>query len=227
MTSLKGKSFYAKATKGYVPKTAFDALATNLGRITLRLTKKGIFIREADCENVEYSHVLWDVVWPRKKFALFRCTTEAVVTLNIKHLQKMLRNVKKKDSIAFFIEKATLKNPDLKNRLGIVIQSAGAQTDGPARRAETVYINIRYVETVLPFLPDFYIDPDTNEQCSTYGNPMVIAATDFQKIKKMSGCASTLLIEMQKSNYISFDAGDKNVMCSKLEFGEKTMNPDE
>lgn len=216
-----GKLFFAEVTKGYIPKTTFDALATSLSRITLRLSKKGMFIRDSDdCENVCWAHVLWDVSWVRKKFKVFNCTEQMTVTLNAKHLQKMLRNVKKKDSLTFFIRKSD------RNQLGIVIQPAGSQTGGPASRSETVYLSIQHIEATLPLLPEMYID-ETGIERKVYGNPMIIGATDFQKIKKMAGSVTTLVVKMQKSNYISFHAGDENVMSSHLNFGQLTMKPED
>ena len=224
MTSTKGNSFFAKATKGYIPRTTFDALATCMSRITLRLTKQGIFIREFDTDDIRFSHILWDVSWPRERFALYRCVKEYVVTLNAKHLQRMLRNVKKKDTLSFFIS-----NND-ETQLGITIQPTGAQSDGPAARSETVYLSTHALrdseDAPMPDLPEIYIDEKGNER-QAYGFPMVIGATDFQKIKKMAGAAKTLNVKIQRSNYISFFAGDGTIMSSTLAFGELSMHPDD
>ena len=223
MTSTKGKSFFAKVVKGCTPKTTFDALATSMGRITLRLTKKGIFIREFDTDDIRFSHILWNVSWPRERFALYRCVKEYVVTLNAKHLQRMLRNVKKKDSLSFFIS----KNDE--TQLGITIQPTGAQSDGPAARSETVYLSTQHVDpedVPMPDLPEIYIDEKGNKR-QAYGFPTVIGATDFQKIKKMVGAVKTLNVKIQRSNYISFFAGDATVMSSTLIFGELSMHPEQ
>ena len=222
MASTRGKTFFAKVAKGYIPKTTFDALATSMSRITLRLTKRGIFIREFDADELRFSHILWDVSWPRKMCSLYRCVKEYVVTLNAKHLQKMLRNVKKKDSLTFFIR----KNDE--SQIGITIQPTGAQSDGPAARSETVYLSIQHVDkprVPMVDLPENYVDADGNEKAA-YGFPMVIGATDFQKIKKMSGAAKALNVKIQGGNYISFYAGDATVMSSRLTFGEMTMHPE-
>ena len=224
MTSTKGNSFFAKVTKGYIPRTTFDALATSMSRITLRLTKKGIFIREFDTDDIRFSHILWDVSWPRERFELYRCVKEYVVTLNAKHLQRMLRNVKKKDTLSFFIS-----NND-ETQLGITIQPTGAQSDGPAARSETVYLSTHALrdseDAPMPDLPEIYIDEKGNER-QAYGFPMVIGATDFQKIKKMVGAAKTLNVKIQRSNYISFFAGDVTIMSSTLSFGELSRHPDD
>lgn len=221
MTSTKGNSFFAKVTKGYIPKITFDVLATSMSRITLRLTKEGIFIREFDTDDIRFSHILWDVSWPRERFELYRCVKEYVVTLNAKHLQRMLRNVKKKDSLSFFIS-----NND-ETQLGITIQPAGAQSGGPVARSETVYLNTHALrDAPIPDLPEIYIDEKGNE-CQAYGFPMVIGTTDFQKIKKMVGTVKTLNVKIQRSNYISFFTGDTTVMSSILAFGELSMHPEQ
>jgi len=225
MTSFKGKTFFAKAKKGYIPKTAFDALSTNLSKITMRLTKKGMFATVADSDIVKYAHTLWNIEWPRKNFDIYRCTKEVTVTFNVKQLREMLRNVKKKDSMTFYIEKNTAKNPKAQNTLLILIQPEGARSGGPARKAETIRVNICYVVNAeIPWIQETYFD-ENNIEKSAYHHPMIIEATDFQKIKKLLRRA-TLLLELQKSNYISFDAGDPDILSAKQEYGEKTLEPE-
>ena len=221
MTNTEGNLFFAKVAKGYIPKTTFDVLATSMSRITLRLTKEGIFIREFDTDDIRFSHILWDVSWPRERFEVYRCVKDYVVTLNAKHLQRMLRNVKKKDSLSFFIS-----NND-ETQLGITIQPIGTQSGGPAARSETVYLNIHALrDAPIPDLPEIYID-EKGSECQAYGFPMVIGTTDFQKIKKMTGAVKTLNVKIQRSNYISFFTGDVAVMSSILAFGELSMHPDD
>ena len=214
--------FYAKASKGFIPKTMFDALATSMNRITLRLTKDGIYMRQTDTEEIRYSKILWDVAWDRKNFSKYIHRKSFNITLNSKHIQKMLRSVKKKESVAFFITK------DDENCIQITIQPTGTQPDGPVERSETVSLSIYHVkdeDLSIPELPDVWVD-EQNIERKAYGYPMVIGASDFQKIKKMSTTAKTINITIQRNNYISFYAGDTMVLSSRLTFGELTMNPD-
>jgi len=214
--------FYAKVTKGFIPKTTFDALATSMSRITLRLTKTGIYTRQTDTDDIRYSRILWDVEWKRENFSQYSCKKEFNITLNSKHIQRMLRSVKKKESVAFFISE------DDENCIKITIQPTGAQHDGPAKRSETVSLSIHHVNNenlAIPHLPDIWKDDDNVER-NAYGFPMVIGANDFQKIKKMSTTAKTINLTIQKNNYISFYAGDSMVLSSNLTFGELLNNPD-
>lgn len=218
----RGKVFYARVSKGFTPKVTFDALATNITRIIIRFTKAGIFIRVCDREDVEKSHTMWDISWPRKRFMPYRCVQELNVSLNVKHLQKLLRNVKKKDALIFYINKNDLTT------LYITIQPTTPQSGGYIAQAETVHLSIQLVKDenmVIPLLPDTY--EEEGEVYETYGNPMVIYATDFQKIKKMNSvCKNTITVTMQKDNYISFNVGSGNIMGSGIEFGELTSNPE-
>jgi hypothetical protein len=207
--------FYAKVLKGFIPKTTFDALATSMNRITLRLTKTGIFIRQTDSDDIRYAKILWDVEWNRENFSKYTCLKEFNVTLNSKHIQRMLKSVKKKESVAFFITEND------QQRINITIQPTGSHQDGPSERAETVSLSMHNVSDenlVIPDLPDIY--PDNGVERKAYGYPMVIGANDFQKIKKMATSSKTIHLKIQRNNYISFYAGDSMVLSSKLEFGK-------
>jgi hypothetical protein len=222
---LKGKIFYARVAKGFPPKVTFDAMATNLSRIIIRLTKKGIFSRVCDRDNVKKSHAMWDVNWPRKRFSPYRCVKDLNIGLNVKHLQKLLRNVKKKDALIFFITK---KNP---TQLGITIQPTSHKSSGPLRKAKTVHLSIQIIDdenVVIPLLPDTYVNEEDGEVYEIYGNPVVVESSDFQEIKKMTSvCKTTITVKMQKNNYLSFEVGDVNIMATELEFGELTMHPED
>ena len=213
--------FKAEVTKGHIPKTVFDGLAASLEVINLRLSKDGILIRNSDCEsNVQWARVLWNIDWPRKKFSNeYICKNTMEITLNVKHLQKMLKNVKRKESLTFFI------NKEEENLLGIIIKPINASS-GVAASSETTYVSIKHVETTLPILPEMYLDESGNEK-SAYGVPMVVDSAKFQKIKKMTGYVTSILVTIQKSNYVSFDAGDRTVMGTDLEFGQLLENPDD
>lgn len=213
--------FKAEVTKGHIPKTVFDGLAASLEMVNLRLSKDGILIRNSDCEtNVKWARVLWNIEWPRKKFSNeYICKKPMEITLNVKHLQKMLKNVKRKESLTFFI------NKEEENLLGIIIKPINVSS-GVASISETTYVSIKHVETTLPILPEVYLDENGVEK-NAYGVPMVVDSAKFQKIKKMVGYVTSVLVTIQKSNYASFDAGDRTVMGTDLEFGQLLENPDD
>jgi hypothetical protein len=218
MESVEEKIFIAKVTKGYIPKVAFDALSTNMQKIPLQLTKKGIYIRVGDKEPepILKSHVMWDMTWSRNKFVEYKCKKRGTISLNGKHLHKLLKTVKKKDSLTFFINKSNL------DQLFITIQPAGTGT-GAVRKSETVVASIQWVDNIVREIPGKYID-EKNITKEAYGDPMVIASTDFQKIKKLTSiCKTSITIIIQKSNYISFRVSQDKTMGNILEYGELSM----
>jgi hypothetical protein len=53
-----------------------------------------------------------------------------------------------------------------------------------------------------------------------YKRPMVINATDFQKIKRLTTMGKRITISIQRNNYLSFKCDAGNVFDSELGFGE-------
>jgi len=214
--TTKGKLFYAEVVKGYTLKVMIDSLALTMSRTVFRATKKGFYHRNTD----EAEQILFDVSFPRRNFRPYVCREELTFSLNLKHLQKMVRNVKKKDSIIMFVSK---KIPD---KLALAIRPCGS-TSGHNSRLETVYITItRIEEPEQPLsLPEVYVDEGGNE-IEVYAYPKVIDATDFQKMKKMTTVGKTVLVEIQRNNYISFYSDNGELYSSRLEFGEILDNPE-
>lgn len=214
----KDKLFFAEAVKGYTVKVMVDTLAHQMPRTVFRATKKGFYHRGSNKEG----SILFDTDFSRNNFKPYRCTEEIVFSINMKHFQKMLRNVKKKDSILLFIEK---KHQD---RLCIAIRPCGS-TSGQNGRLETVYVTITRDEQMEPpvALPEVWIDPSTKQKYQIYGYPMVVDANEFQKVKKLMTVGKTIAVEMQANNYISFYSNSGELYGSKVEFGEILDNPED
>ena len=211
----RGKLFYSDAAKGYTIKVIVDVLSGALPRGIIDLGKKGIRIRQMDING----HIMFDIEMPREKFREYKCRKEKHVSLNLKHLQKMVRNVKKKDSMVIFIDK---KKP---GKLGLSIRPEGS-TAQRSSRIETVYIAIQDEDVLQPLaLPEVHYSPQSGETKPVYGYPMVIGATDFQKIKKMATVGKEIVVKMQSNNYISFYS-DSDVFSSELEFGSIIDDPE-
>jgi hypothetical protein len=202
--SKRDKIFYAEVTKGHPIKVLIDVLAGALSRSCLQLTKKGIFLRDCNTNN----SILFDIELARENFKVFRCAETIIASVNLKHLQRLVKNVKKKDSLILFI---VASKPD---KIGLIIRPEGGKKSS---RLETNYITIQRQTVHDPInLPE-----------GGYKYPMVIEASDFQKIKKMAGVGKIISVKMQKNNYLSFycDAGD--IYSSELSFGELVEGGDD
>lgn len=206
--TTKNKIFFAEAMKGYTKKVLIDVLSGSIQRGVFEFNKDGIFLRNRDPKNT----ILFDLALTRENFRLFKCTEHKVISINLKHTQRLLRNVKKKDSVAFFIDK------DRPGFLGITIRPEGSSKK--SSRFETSYTVYQEEKDYVPLkLPD-----------EGYGYPMVIETSDFQKVKRLtsdSKVGKLITVRMQKSNYLSFFSDNGDVYNTELGFGELVDDPDE
>jgi len=209
--------FYAKAKDGYIIKMLFDALLTAMQRTSFRVNKKGFYNRSHD----EKTQILFDVCFKRRRFSMFRCHKEMEFSINLKHAQRMIRNVKKKDAVVMFIKKKDNGEPG--DKLWVKIMPA----TGGDERSETVCVTITHnpiIKTPLA-LPEYSVSEDGKEM-EVYGFPKKVPAQGFQKFKKMTGVGKEAVVEIQKNNYISFYSCCGELYSSELEFGTIVENPE-
>ena len=211
------KLFYAEATEGYVVKILIDTLSTAMQRTCFRVNKKGFYNRDHD----DKTQILFNVRFLRKDFRKFVCHRRMDFSINLKHAQKMIRNVKKKDAVVLYINETSSGEPG--NKLWVKIRPSA----GTNQRSETVTITITHNPlTVRPLaLPEICSSEDGKEK-KVYDYPMIVAAQDFQKFKKMTNVGKEAEVEMQKNNYISFYSDCGELYSSKLEFGEIVEEPE-
>lgn len=196
--SVKNKIFYAEATKGYIVKVIIDTLCGGgISRGIFVIEKSGIILRQSD----QASTILYDVNLPCTHLKNYKCVKPMVISVNLKHMQGLLKTIKKKDCVTMHIDAKQL------GKLYITIRPEGARE---VTRFEKKGIAYQIVEGyVLTTLPD-----------GGYQFPMVISASDFQKIKQLTTISKKIAITIQKSNYLSFKCDAGAVMDSELGFGQ-------
>jgi hypothetical protein len=200
--SASSKLFYAEVATGYIIKVTIDTLNQgNLQRGYFTFTQDGMTLRQPD-RPVDPS-MLYDIVYPQKYFKNYECAPdgEKTISMNLKHMQHQLKGVKKKDSIIMYRERDNPEKFVIIIKSGGVKESARIETNGIACREEKNYNPIN--------LPE-----------GGYNYPMVIGATDFQKIKRLTTIGKTINIVIQRKNYLSFKCDSGAVYDSSLEFGE-------
>jgi hypothetical protein len=193
--------FRADAVKGYIIKVLVDVLSVPIPRGYFILSKEGLGLRHQDNNNT----ILFDILIPYSDFRKFKYDfpeEKKVISLNLKHIQKNLRNVKKKDSMELFISKDDIGN------FGITIRPEGAIKE--TARFETIH------EVYQDEL--HYQIIDLPEGGYTY--PIVISAPEFQKIKRLTTTNKIITIMMQKNNYLCFHGGFEKVSSSDIGFGQ-------
>lgn len=201
MISPIGKIFYAEAKKGYIIKVSIDTITGPLQRGYFILDKDGIRLRQSDSGCT----ILYDINFLRKHFKDFKCINTMIISVNLKHLQTLLKNVKKKDTVIMFIDK------DIPDKFCITIRPEGTDKNARFETNGIVYqLEKEYEETPLPE--------------GNYEYPMVIDATDFQKIKRLTSMGKVINICIQKDNYLSFKCDAGVVYESELGFGSLNKN---
>lgn len=198
--SANGKIFYAEASKGFIIKAVVDILVGTLQRGSFTLDENGISLRQINQKNT----ILFDISLRRENFRKYKCKNPMTISINLKHLQKRLKNVKKKDSLTFYIE----EDGEVKSQLGITLRPEG----GSKKTARFETSHVVYQEeknNEQPELPD-----------GEYGFPMVIESSDFQKIKSLISVGKVINIKIQKDNFISLKSDAGGVYDSEIGFGE-------
>lgn len=193
----KNRIFYGEANKGFILKVTVDTLNGPVQRGYFVIDKDGIRLRQTDEENT----VLYDISFPRKHIKGFICTRPITISVNLKHMQTLLKNVKKKDSVAMFI------NSDSPDKFFITIRPEGARKNTRFETNSIIYQEETKYE--MQPLPE-----------GGYGHPMVIEGSDFQKIKRLTSVGKIINVSIQDDNYLSFRCDAGVIFDSELGFGE-------
>ena len=191
--------FYGEVVKGYIIKTLVDVLVGSFNRTPFSITENGIYIRDCDKNR----SILFNIELHREKFIKYKCVRDIFFSANVKHIQRLIRNLKKKDSLILGIRKET---PDI---LCIMICPA-RKTENTNYRRETADIRIQ-IET-NPSLVDI---PNSE----VYKFPYVIDASEFQKVKRISSVAKVIKVVIQGDSYLGFIC-DKEIYSTALHFGD-------
>lgn len=217
--SPKGKLCYAYANKGHFLKSVVDEWAFTLSRVKVVFTPNGIISREINDKR----EVFYDVTLRREGFKRYHCDEvngrdSVCFSFNVKNVQKFIKPVKKKESIILFVER---EDP---GKLWIVIVPQSNDRLNP--RVEQYHVNIQMeeVRTIPPKLEDTIRDEEGRE-LTLYQHPLVIASSEFQKIKKLTSSNKLLKVNIcEKYNYIDFCCDEGDFSSSAITLGG---NPEE
>ncbi len=191
--------FYGEVVKGYIIKTLVDVLVGSFNRTPFSITENGVYIRDCDKNR----SILFNIELYREKFIKYKCEQDIFFSANVKHIQRLIRNLKKKDSLILGIRKST---PDI---LCIMICPA-RKTENTNYRSETADIRIQ-----LESGPNLVDIPNSQ----VYNFPYVIDASEFQKVKRISSVAKIIKVIIQGDSYLGFIC-DKEIYSTALHFGD-------
>jgi len=186
--------FKAKTVEAYTIKSLSEVLQNILTDVCFNFDKDGIKLLTVD--NKQPPHLLVHLAINGEACDEYYCPKALSVGINLQHLYKMLKSIKKKDNIVLFINK---NNPAL---LGITtIQADSGQP-------VTSYIKIQKLSQVETEIPD------------NYTHPIHIPTATFQKMCKDMQSISNKITIYAKGNYLKFSCEVEGMYTREVPFGD-------
>jgi len=187
-------TFIVSTNEAHRLKVLIEMFCHTIKLACFELTDKGVYLRTTDSED----SLLIDLVLKREQFKKYKCVKPMYIGVNVLHLYKMLKCVKKKDSITLFID------DERPNDLAIKIE----QYDQHNRT--TSFVKIQNVQNIAPCVP------------TGYGHPVIISSANFQKLIKGLNHIYEQVSVTATTDWIRFmcDAGE--VYSREIEIGELT-----
>jgi proliferating cell nuclear antigen PCNA len=184
----------AKANEAYSLKILIELLQTCIKTGSFIISSNGVKLRMMDYNKT----ILVDLNLDSDYFSVykFKPSEPLNIGVNLTHFHKMLKPVKKKDSLQMFIDDTD--NTDL----GIKI------IPKENNRVTTSFIKIQNIQNIDIDLPE------------GYGKPVIVPSTEFQKMCKGLTHISNVTRVTAKGFLVRFSSDAGGVMKRYTDFGE-------
>jgi proliferating cell nuclear antigen PCNA len=186
--------FKAKTHCAYTIKILAELLQNNIKTACFEIDNEGIKL----CMMDHHRTILIHVYLESEKFILykFKPKEKLFLGINLNHFHKMLKSIKKKDSLQLFI------NDDQPNDLGIKV------IPKENNRITTSFVTIQEIQTIDIDIPE------------GYGKPIIVSSSEYQKMCKGMAQIGSIINVIAKNYYIKFKCNAGGVMKRNVEFGE-------
>lgn len=196
MTSI----FKAKTSGGYIVKVLAELLQNNIKTACFEVDEDGITLAQMDNNHT----ILMQFVLDSENFSVYKYKIEGSMSwgINLNHFHKMLKSIKKKDSVQLFIK------DDAPTDLGIKV------IPKENNRITTSFIKIQSIQNIDIAVPE------------GYGKPIIVPSADFAKMIKDLSMGSVINI-IAKNFHIKFRCNAGGVLKRNVDFGEIDDSEDE
>jgi proliferating cell nuclear antigen PCNA len=193
--------FKAKTKEGYILKIVSDLLQNNIKTACIKIDKNGIYLTQMD----NYRTILINLKLSSENFCIYKFKSEQklILGLNLLHLYRMLKNIKKKDSVELFIDSENT------SELGIKV------IPKENNRVTTSFIKIQDIQLIEIDIPD------------GYSNSIIVSSSEFQKMAKDICSISDKVTVIPKKFQIRFKCDDNVVLKRYIDFGECEKSDDD
>lgn len=192
--------FKVKTTEGYAIKALVEILQSNLKSFSLEVSNEGIKILRADDNMTILVHLFLQA----DNFVSysFRSSQPLHLGINPTFLHKMVKTIKKKESVELYI---TTAEP---TKLYIQVYNAKG---GKGTESNIVVQNSLPIQEV--------------EVPTGYRRPITVVSSEFQKMLKGLASIGTQICVKANNGVVTFSSDSGNVMGRSISFGEE--NDDE
>jgi len=192
---MSDKIFKCKISDANIVKKLYEILQGTLTDVCFSYTKSGISLLTID--NKTPPQILIDLVLNADALDEYYCEKDLSIGINLQHKFKLLKSLKKKDSIGFFIERS---NPDL---LGIV------NNQFETNQQIISYIKIQKISQIGTEIPDDYY------------HPIHISTSSYQKLcKDMKTMSPTKLTVYSNGTFLKFSCDMEGMYKHEIIFGD-------
>lgn len=193
--------FKAKTHCAYTVKILAELLQNNIKTACFEIDENGIKL----CMMDHHRTILIQVFMESENFTLykFKAKEKLFLGINLNHFHKMLKSIKKKDSMQLFI------NDDSPNDLGIKV------IPKENNRITTSFVKIQGIQTLDIDIPE------------GYGKPIIVPSAEYQKMCKDMAHIGTVINIVARNFHIKFRCNAGGVMKRHVEFGEMGDSDDE
>lgn len=201
-TDKQTSTFKSKTSEAYLIKVLAELLTNNLKIGCFLLDASGIKLTQFD----NHRHTLVDMRLDSENFSIYRYKKSEKIQLglNLNHFHRMLKSIKKKDSLQLFILEGQ------ETELGI------KTIPKENNRITTSGIKIQNIQNLEVVLPTGYAS-----------NPIIVSSSEFQKMcKDLCNIGSPNITVCAKQFNIEFTADADGILKRKVILGE-TINSEE
>ncbi len=194
--------FKCKTGEAYYIKVLAELLTNNLKTGCFEVSDNSISLRMFD----HHRKTMVDLELLAENFSVYKykMNTKFCLGLNLNHFHKMLKSIKKKDSLQLFI--------DGENSTELGIKTIPKENT----RVTTSGIKIQTIQNLDIDIPD------------GYGKPVIVLSSEFQKMcKDLSSIGSTNITVVAKNFQIEFIADADGILKRKVVFGENDDSSDD